>query len=646
MLSLAFSLNTAPGAYAVLLGAGVSVASGVPSAWRVLHDLIEQIGAAKKIDLTGFDDDGRLAWFRNEFGVEPTYEHLLEHLAPTQMARQEILKGYFEPTAEEREAHTKGPTEAHRAIARMVADGAIRVVLTLNFDNLMETALRDQGITPTIVHGQSEIGGIPPLHNAGALLVHLHGDYTYPGEMRNTITELSEYTPETETFLDRIFEDFGLLIVGWSAQYDPVLVRAMRRTFRRIYVPFWVEPGTLAAEASDLAGHLGSTVVKATADDALGALHDSYLALRDRANARHPLTVAKAVGSAKRELAGRYTAIGLHDAIKQEADTLRNHPDLVQSYTGTAGQGGHRGMAERLEEACHVLEGLIAATAYWGNEDTDRWWLGEIMAFSKGPSAGGTTDVLELHNLVVGRLFYAAGIGATAAGRYEILRNLFEMHPQTTGGRTEPATVLLDPRWMYPGFAAASRRMFNQLHTLFVEHLVVGSSTFESSWERFEIMRTIHAIPRTPDTCRSLASLTQARKNNESALGKFREAEAQNDIDAHDDASTELGITKQNLGRRLGAFADHIPLHTPHVRFRYDEKTQQFRASAAAELSSELKNAGNEHPIHVFKLLPYESNDLLEVLDSFSVAAHRIAYSAHQKGSSVSRSRDVWLDEV
>ncbi|MBV1780040.1 SIR2 family protein [Paeniglutamicibacter sp. ABSL32-1] len=643
---MAFSLNTAPGAYAVILGAGVSVASGVPSAWRVLHDLIEQIGAAKEVDMTGFDDNARLAWFRAEFGEEPTYEHLLEHLAPTQMARQELLKGYFEPTVEEREANTKGPTAAHRAIARMVADGAIRVILTLNFDNLMETALREQGITPTIVHGQSEISGIPPLHTVGALLVHLHGDYTYPGEMRNTVTELSEYTPETETFLDRIFEDFGLLIVGWSAQYDPVLVRAMRRTFRRIYVPFWIEPGTLAGEAADLAGHLGSTIVKATADDALGALHDSYLALRDRANSRHPLTVATAVASAKRELAGRYTAIGLHDTIKREADTLRNHADLVQSYTGTAGPGGHKGMVERLEDACRVLEGLVAATAYWGDEGTDQWWLGEIAAFGKGPSAGGTTDVLELHNLVVGRLFYAAGIGATASGRYEILRNLFEMHIQTTGGRGEPATVLLDPMWLYPGFAAASRRMFGQLRTLFVEHLVVGSSTFESSWERFEVMRTIHAIPRIPVADRSLASLRLARKNKESAAAKYREAEAQSDADVHDDASASLRQSRQELGRRQGAFADHVPLRTPHVRVWHDEHTQRFRACAAVELSNELTTAGNDHPIHVSKLLPYESNDLIEVLDALSVAAHRIAYAAHQGGSLVSRSRDVWLDEA
>ena len=42
-LPLAFSLYSSPGAYAVLAGAGVSRGAGLPTAWDIVVDLIDQI---------------------------------------------------------------------------------------------------------------------------------------------------------------------------------------------------------------------------------------------------------------------------------------------------------------------------------------------------------------------------------------------------------------------------------------------------------------------------------------------------------------------------------------------------------------------------------------------------------------------------
>jgi hypothetical protein len=51
--------------------------------------------------------------------ADPDYSQLLESLAGTPAERQAILRGYFEPTEEEREEGEKAPTPAHRAIARL-----------------------------------------------------------------------------------------------------------------------------------------------------------------------------------------------------------------------------------------------------------------------------------------------------------------------------------------------------------------------------------------------------------------------------------------------------------------------------------------------------------------------------------------------
>jgi len=42
-VSMAFGLHSKPGAYAVLVGSGVSVGAGIPTVWQVLLDLISKV---------------------------------------------------------------------------------------------------------------------------------------------------------------------------------------------------------------------------------------------------------------------------------------------------------------------------------------------------------------------------------------------------------------------------------------------------------------------------------------------------------------------------------------------------------------------------------------------------------------------------
>ena len=111
LLSLAFSLHTSPGSKAFVLGAGISVPSGVPSAWGVQEQLIQKVAAVENESPTD-----PFEWYSRRFGLEPSYESLLEKLAPTQVERQRLLRSFFEPDEEEREQALKRPTQGHRAM--------------------------------------------------------------------------------------------------------------------------------------------------------------------------------------------------------------------------------------------------------------------------------------------------------------------------------------------------------------------------------------------------------------------------------------------------------------------------------------------------------------------------------------------------
>jgi NAD-dependent SIR2 family protein deacetylase len=83
----------------------------------------------------------------------------------------------FEPSVAEVESGDKAPTAAHRAIARMVRSGSIKVIVTLNFDRLMEQAVRAEGVEPTVVASTADIEGLAPMNTLDCCIIHLHGDY-------------------------------------------------------------------------------------------------------------------------------------------------------------------------------------------------------------------------------------------------------------------------------------------------------------------------------------------------------------------------------------------------------------------------------------------------------------------------------------
>lgn len=603
--------------------------SGVPSAWGVLQDLLSQLGTVKGASLA--TDDERMAWYRKEYGQEPTYEGVLEHLAPLPHDRQAILRGYFEATPEEKEHGSKQPTPAHQAIARLVAAGAVNVIITLNFDNLMETALREQSITPVVIRGQNDLAGLPPLHTAKAVVIHLHGDYLAPEEMRNTESELGAYTPEADAFLDRIMQDYGLLLVGWSATHDPLLRAAIKRNMRRIYVPYWVEPGSFSDEAKDVTQHMVAVKVEASADQALGELHNAYVALRERAASRHPLTQAMIVSTAKLELSGRYTAIRLHDLLKREADRLHQNEDLLLSYTGTLSTDGHyEGMRSRLEEESTALMSAMAATAYWGNETSDRWVLREIQNFSDAPRASGLTLVLNLHNLVMMRLFYATGIAALTAGRHDTVKQLFTLEGDHQGKNHEHATQVLEPAYICED-SSASNRLYEQLRPLFVEHLSIGEKTYQDGWQLFEILRNLAAAAVRPEAVAYLAKLTGSKSILDTANTTYEEWLSQHRMEAartHDERAEQfeawepVAQAKEEYAKELDLYSGLIPMVIPHLKAVQVEATG-YESPILQRLIREISGSGNSHPLVSKEILTGTPDAVIETLHAANRAIQR-----------------------
>lgn len=254
-ISLASAVDAQPGVYALLIGSGVSTGVGIPTGWGVVEALVRKVAAASGAG--ALEDIDPETWWRETFPVPPLgYSTLLEQLAPTAAARRELLSTFFEPSEQDREDGRRVPGPAHEAIAKLVARGSIRVLITTNFDRLLEQALEAENVFPQVVSTEAGIQGMEPLQHARATVIKLHGDYASL-EQRNTVYELSAYPEATTTLLARVFDEYGLIVCGWSGEYDPALVEALSRSANRRYPLFWSsyeQPNLIARQVTARGG--------------------------------------------------------------------------------------------------------------------------------------------------------------------------------------------------------------------------------------------------------------------------------------------------------------------------------------------------------------------------------------------------------
>jgi hypothetical protein len=317
LLSLAFSIHSHKGVYAVLLGSGVSRSAGIPTGWDIVQDLSRQL-ALMQSEEPGEDD---ASWYTRKYGKEPGYSDLLAGLGVTPAERRSLLGRYFEPTAVEREQGLKTPTKAHRAVARLVAQGYIRVILTTNFDRLIERALADEGIEPLVVATADAVSGATPLVHARAVVVKLHGDYL-DDRILNTEVELHSYDARLNSYLDRVLDEFGLVICGWSGEWDSALRAAFERCPSRRYNTFWATRTIPAGRAQDLISLRGATIITIRdADSFFITVAEKVSSLEDSALV-HPLATKIATATLKRYLAEPKHCIRAHDLVLEEANVL------------------------------------------------------------------------------------------------------------------------------------------------------------------------------------------------------------------------------------------------------------------------------------------------------------------------------------
>ena len=424
MLALAHTIVSSPGVLALLLGSGVSRASGIPTGWEVTLGLVRDLAALQGED-AGADP---ATWYRAATGQEPDYSALLEQLARATGERRNLLERFFEPTAEEREEGLKRPTEAHRVVARLMARGYVRVVLTTNFDRLLEDACAEEGVGPVVISSNDGASSAEPLVHQRHVIIKLHGDYKDPRIM-NTTTELATYPPEMDKLLDQVLGEFGLVVCGWSGDWDAALRAAFKRVGHPRYSAFWASMTAPTGRGAAVADGRGTAIITIKDADAFfRELEEKVLSLEDL-RAQRPSSPAIAVATLKRYLAEDRYRLRLQDLVHDEAVAVAED---IESHTFSHLTVSRVMLPEevpKMDDRTAVLRSICFHFGRLsdGGEKQERLLIAALLMMAPPSDIFGVplSDVgrrLRLYPMALG--VHAAAYGALLTGNFRLLRSL------------------------------------------------------------------------------------------------------------------------------------------------------------------------------------------------------------------------------
>jgi phosphoserine phosphatase len=499
LISLAFAIQTNRGAYALLLGSGLSRAAQIPTGWEIVLDLI---GRLAKLEGEECEPD-RTGWYRAKYSEEPDYAKLIQLLAKSPEERHQFLRGYFEPNDEEREQGLKLPTAAHRGIADLVAKGYVRVIITTNFDRLLERAIEEAGVTPTVLSTADAIEGSLPVVHQRCVVMKVHGDYL-DTRIRNTPEELAIYDERINCLVDRILDEFGLLVCGWSADWDRALCAAFDRCKNRRFTLYWASRGDIGENARRLLQARSGTIIKIKdADSFFTQLSERVLALQDMQQL-HPLSAATAAATVKRLISEPRHRVRLYELLTDETEAAFSRiSDLHKRALASQTQEDvTQKIFDGYFEAVSVVRSIMIHGCYWAQPEHYDIFTKCVPRIARDPQRrmSGYKIVQGLRAAPGAFLFYAGGISALAANNYGMFAHLMGASVCRDDGKEGPFVIVYPWNDLHgfaqriPGvnhrYAADSKWLFDRLREP-LRPLLVGDDEYELTFDRFEYLRSL-----------------------------------------------------------------------------------------------------------------------------------------------------------
>lgn len=526
MTTLAFSVYSNKGVYALFLGSGVSMPSGIPTGWDIVKDLTKKIAFIQHE--SNISDS--IEWYMKKYSADPDYSDIVGQLAVTPTERQALLLPYFTPD----ENGDKEPTKAHRSIAKLIKDGYVKVVLTTNFDRLLEKALSDEHVEYQVIKDVSDISGTVPLVHSNCTIVKINGDYL-DCRFRNTIDELTEYPDELNIFLRDIFNNFGLITCGWSATWDKALVKLIRSCSNQRYSSVFTYLNDCNEELYELATFKrGDCLQIKNADSFFAELLEQVTALKgiDR---NVPLSKEIAIERMKKYLSlGDEGIINMNDLLTSEFDRAI---EILNSHIFSSEYPSKEIYDEAIKIskiANEIIVPLSILIIRWGNMKHEKILLEELYRLfdreiDNTSTASFYRETRDFNHIASVMVFYAIGLASIKYEKYNFLDKLFhiELRNQTYSGKRIFNSYVIDcyNEWLVDKriFNSSSYLPFlNQIYSIIHSSYFANlhDNTFRPLFCIFERLMSLYYA--------SLSHINSSGNINQIPIGTLRQSEMYN----------------------------------------------------------------------------------------------------------------------
>ncbi len=263
-----------------------------------------------------------------------------------------------------------------------------------------------------------------PYCHSRCLILKLHGDYL-DTRLRNTEEELSKYPKKLSAYLSRILDDHGLVIGGWSGEYDFALVNQILNAPNRRFGLYWLRVGELKDTARKIVfERRGTDIEIASADTAFEQLLQQVDALREL-ETPSPLDIATLAAVVKRYIPRDEYRIQLYELIQREVQmfsetlndkgferlfNLRDGKEFVNEYVDRVAR--YEASLERLAVAAMIL-------IFHGPASYHVLIIEILELLSRQQREPATNFVNSLERYPAFLFLYCAGTAAMAAGKFD-----------------------------------------------------------------------------------------------------------------------------------------------------------------------------------------------------------------------------------
>lgn len=204
--------------FAFFVGAGCSVASGIPTAgglvskWlpRLMKIKVGKMGTENEVD----------AWAKNQFNgytketASIFYGKIIESLFPNPILRQKEIMRIVEGT---------DPSKGYAILSQLMTKHKkqFNIVLTTNFDDLLQNALYLYPNKKPLVITHESLSKFVTLSSIDPIIFKLHGDSRL--EPKNTAIETSTLQNITKRSVNKLLSEIGLIFIGYGGNDQSII---------------------------------------------------------------------------------------------------------------------------------------------------------------------------------------------------------------------------------------------------------------------------------------------------------------------------------------------------------------------------------------------------------------------------------------